>query len=459
MTWIQNAARAACCPADYVAAPLLATSSALIGNARWAEAWHGWAEPADLWLASVGDSGDGKTPGANTLFHKIVPELDRRMVGDFPTRHAEWRAAAEIAAAREAERKEKIKTALRENKPLPPPGSEPEPDDEPQEPRLTMHDVTVEKIAAVLANAAPKGVLMVRDELAGFLLGMNAYNDSARAYWLQAWNGSEFRVDRVKNDKPLRVPHNVVAWFGTIQPERLAEVMAEADDGLLARFVWCWPDSVPFARPRAVPDTEFALRALDRLRMLEMHRNQDGTLAPVLVQLVEAALPRLEAFARDMQRYRDLADGLSRSSFGKARGVALRAALVLELLWWSARDSFDAAPSTISDAALEAATLWVRDYVMPMASRTYGDAACGQADRNVTTLARWVAQERPTEVHVRTMQRAVRLPGLRDAAAIHAACQGLAEAGWVTGDPGVVGFQKRPRAAYRVNPQLWAALS
>src|SRR5262245_32912990 len=36
--WIEDAAKAAACPADYVAMPLLASASALIGNARWAQA-------------------------------------------------------------------------------------------------------------------------------------------------------------------------------------------------------------------------------------------------------------------------------------------------------------------------------------------------------------------------------------------------------------------------------------
>jgi len=36
--WISGAAEAAACPVEYVAAPLLASVSALIGNARWARA-------------------------------------------------------------------------------------------------------------------------------------------------------------------------------------------------------------------------------------------------------------------------------------------------------------------------------------------------------------------------------------------------------------------------------------
>ena len=459
MGWIQRAAQAASCPVDYIAAPLLATASALIGNARWPQAWPGWEEPPHLWLASVGDSGDGKTPGENTVFAKIAPELDRRMIGDFPQRHDDWKAATDISAAREAEWKENVKKAVKNgNAPAPRPSGL-ETGDEPQEPRLTMDDVTHEKVAAVLATAAPKGLLMVRRELAGWLLGMNAYNEAARAFWLETWDGKSKSVDRVKNAKPLRIMHNVVAWFGGIQPERLAQVMTDADDGLLARFVWCWPDAVEFRRPAAVPDTETALRALERLRRLEMHRSGDGTHAPVLVPLEDAAQARLEAFGREMGRGKQLTSGLLRSSFGKARGLALRAALVLELLWWCGRDADDEPAATVSDAAVEAATLWVRDYVMPMADRTFGDAAVSQEDRNATTLARWIAQERPSEVHVRTMQRDVRLPGLRDAGAIHAACKALIEAGWLVADPGPTGFQQRPKAAYRVNSALWDALT
>jgi hypothetical protein len=68
---------------------------------------------------------------------------------------------------------------------------------------------------------------------------------------------------------------------------------------------------------------------------------------------------------------------------------------------------------------------------MPMAQRTYGDAACTPIDRNTATLAHWIAKDRPDVVHVREMQRHVRLPGLNTADTIHAACNALIEAGWL----------------------------
>ena len=98
--WIEDVADAACCPADYVVGPLLASASALIGNARWAQAWPGWEEPPHLWVGSVGDSGDGKSPGADTLFRHVLPELERRMAADFPDQHREWQAANEAFGAR-----------------------------------------------------------------------------------------------------------------------------------------------------------------------------------------------------------------------------------------------------------------------------------------------------------------------------------------------------------------------
>jgi hypothetical protein len=107
--------------------------------------------------------------------------------------------------------------------------------------------------------------------------------------------------------------------------------------------------------------------------------------------------------------------------------------------------------------------LLVRDYILPMADRVYGDAACTQTDRNISTLARWIAQERPNEIRVRQLQRgelpSTPLPGLKDAPTIHATAKALIEAGWLQPPSGVSGAQGgRPTAVYPVNPELWAHL-
>ena len=96
-----DAAVAAACPVDYVVAPLLASVSTLIGNARWAQAWPGWSEPPHLWTVVVGDSGTGKSPGADCLMRDVLPTIERRMIGDYPDRLREWQGAVEFDKTRQ----------------------------------------------------------------------------------------------------------------------------------------------------------------------------------------------------------------------------------------------------------------------------------------------------------------------------------------------------------------------
>jgi hypothetical protein len=64
---------------------------------------------------------------------------------------------------------------------------------------------------------------------------------------------------------------------------------------------------------------------------------------------------------------------------------------------------------------------------------------------------------RPDEIHVRELQRKIRLPGLKTAEDIHAAAAVLVEAGWLTPPPRGQ-RQKRAGAAYRVKEVLWGLL-
>jgi hypothetical protein len=154
--WIMDAADASACPVDYVAAPLLASASALIGNARWARAWPGWDEPPHLWLVSVGDSGTGKSPGADCLMRDVLPPIERQMIGDYPDRLREWQAAAEFDKIAQKRWQADLRTAQENKKPLPPMPTPTVSSVAPEKPRLRQHDVTIEQVGALLATAARK---------------------------------------------------------------------------------------------------------------------------------------------------------------------------------------------------------------------------------------------------------------------------------------------------------------
>ena len=147
--------------------------------------------------------------------------------------------------------------------------------------------------------------------------------------------------------------------------------------------------------------------------------------------------------------------GLLRSAYGKARGAARRLSLVLEWLWCCAKTDMSLPPDSISKEAFAAATTLVDEYFMPMAERVFGDAGSTSIERNAATLARWILEERPNEVHVRALLRKARLPGLPSAEQIKAAAKMLVDADWLR-EP-VIGFGAQRKVVYAVNPRLWGA--
>ena len=95
------------------------------------------------------------------------------------------------------------------------------------------------------------------------------------------------------------------------------------------------------------------------------------------------------------------------------------------------------------------------DYFLPMAERVYGDAAATDRERNAATLARWILNNQLPDMHVRHLQRDVRLPGLRTAELIRDAADVLLEADWLRPPSPGTEFGRRGRVAYPINPRLW----
>ncbi|HWX50542.1 MAG TPA: DUF3987 domain-containing protein [Roseomonas sp.] len=456
--WCATAAEGANAPPDYVTLPLLVAASALIGNARWAQAWPGWAEPPILWGGSVGNPSSGKSPGAAPVMRDVLGRVEMHMARDYPAEMERWETRASVAKAALKQWEKDVARAIKA-------GDQPMPDKpdaatmppKPSRPRASVSDATQEALAGVLHHQ-PKGVLHVRDELSGWLLNLGRYANGGtdRPFWLEAWNGGRHRVDRQKHPEPIILDHLAVATFGTIQPDRLGEVFDGADDGLAGRFLWVWPEaSGVFGRPGRAAEIRPAADALTRLADLQMGRDEASRAVPLMTPLDDDAAPRLIAFAQEMQRAERSAHGLLKTTLGKARGHALRLALVLEYLWWGGRDTNQ--PVSISAEAMAAAVTLMREYFLPMARRVLGDAAIPREEMHARTLAEWIADTRPERVNVSAIRDEARLPGLRESEPVKAACRYLLEAGWLIEAP-MTGKRGRPRGEYLVSPLLAAAL-
>jgi hypothetical protein len=77
--WLRRTARGAGVTPGHVAVPFLGITSSLIGTARRVRACRSWSEPLTMWVALIGFSGTGKTPGIDVTRRALaLIERDRK---------------------------------------------------------------------------------------------------------------------------------------------------------------------------------------------------------------------------------------------------------------------------------------------------------------------------------------------------------------------------------------------
>lgn len=181
-----------------------------------------WTESARLWITPVGDPSTMKSPG-----------ISKAMAPAFKI-NAEWRKEADRKwkAYEQAQRRWDKKAAKEDN-----PGPPPEP---PHIKRLVYEDATVEKMGDLMAKHTPRGALVYRDELTGWLSSMDAYKNGGgkdRAAWLEAYNGGTMAIDRVSRGSTF-VENWSACILGGIQPSVIHEYAKVTNhDGMLQRFI------------------------------------------------------------------------------------------------------------------------------------------------------------------------------------------------------------------------------
>jgi hypothetical protein len=172
--WIEQVANSKSAPADYIVIGLLVAASGLVGNARRIMPWSGWIEPIHCWGASVGLPSSGKSPSADAV-RDPVRELEAEAASGYAEKLREWETSRMAAKARKAEWEEKVKEATKQKKQPPTlPADAVEPP-RPARPRILIGDTTPEAVAATL-SATPKGLILYRDELAGWIGGFDRYS-------------------------------------------------------------------------------------------------------------------------------------------------------------------------------------------------------------------------------------------------------------------------------------------
>jgi hypothetical protein len=300
---------------------------------------------------------------------------------------------------------------------------------------------------------------MIRSEIAAWFGSFDRFaggqGGADRGFWLEAWDGKSHTVDRVKFKHALQIPYLSVAMAGAIQPDRLAKIFNDADDGLIARFLYIFPEPLEPQRcdPGAQSTVGELIEAFGKLHRLRWTQDGDGHSVPLQMRLEEAAgdiLHTLKQETSALER-KGRGGGLVGHWRGKNAGRLLRIGLTLEFLAWAKEGEVNAEPVSISGEMIGRAAAYLK-YCGAMLERSLGALLQSPAQREAAILAQMIIDDRMTGVNERAVYQSSGFTKLRNSTFRQEVFSELEKAGWVRrafkSAPG------RPPGHWDVNPRI-----
>lgn len=303
-------------PVDYFGLGVLTAASVAIGNAVCIQYKHNYAFPPILYGAIVGNSSIGKTPAINMCLGPIF-DLEEKYRNDYEVQYQQWKQDCFDI---------QISGMKREDPP------------KPKQRELIINDATTEAINNSLADN-PRGLLLVRDELNGWINSLNQYRKgSDLEFWLSVWSNQSVKVNRVGKDA-LFVKKPFVSVIGGIQPAILSGFAQDgrADNGFLARILFAWPDEMrkPYEND-LTPDISIFDKyqsIISNLHHLPHNFTEEGYGDPTMIDLDEAARKTYKTWHKDNTDLINQEESdVVKSILGKMESYLLRLALILSLL-------------------------------------------------------------------------------------------------------------------------------
>lgn len=239
-------------PADFVAVAAICGLSSLLGRKvlMRPKQHDDWTVTPNQWGAIIGRPSAMKSPSLKEALRPLATiERDAR---ERFKEEAEQHAAE--AWLRDIEKKEieakakKIAKEGRRDDAVALLAESAAGDPPPTRQRLIVNDASVEKLGELL-NENSNGMLLARDELAGWLSKMAQDDHQAdRAFYLESFDGNgRFTYDRIGRGT-IDIESCTLSVIGGIQPSKIAPLVRGAtrgiaDDGLIQRMqLAVWPD-------------------------------------------------------------------------------------------------------------------------------------------------------------------------------------------------------------------------
>jgi hypothetical protein len=306
-------------PPDYYGLGVLVAASTAIGNNYLGEFRPGWSTSCILFGMIVGNSGVGKSKVINQC---LAPLFD--IQGEYKIQYDEARAAFE------EEKKEDPKRKYSD-------------DSIPLMKKIMTSVATTESLyKMMLAN--PRGVLLCRQELLGWIKGMNQYSKGGDGeFWLEVHDNETIMVDRV--GVSMFIERFFANVFGGIQFKRISELAAESrgENGFIPRLLFAFPDDLKkpklsdiTADQRITKQYHKIIKNIDRMPSgiaIDEENPMRYTINSVVLKMSPEAQKIYKEFLDSNTDLQNAAQNdLERSIYAKMDSYALRFALILEII-------------------------------------------------------------------------------------------------------------------------------
>lgn len=198
------------------------------------ELMPGFKVPPVLWLMTIGDPADKKSPGSRPML-ETLRDIEIEDLPRYKQELLEWEAKEIVyAAAKKTMLEFAGSPEFLLGEPLP---SVPDLPSPPVAVRITVNDITSQKLIRH-ASDRPRGLLCHLDEMASWCRKLtDKMSGEDRSAWTISYESESYTMDRVGSGS-IHCENLAVAIYGNIQPRVFREHMhALSQDGLLQRFI------------------------------------------------------------------------------------------------------------------------------------------------------------------------------------------------------------------------------
>lgn len=207
---------------DFSAIAIMYSFALCNGNRIKLKVKNSWHAPSIFWFMALGTPGTKKTHPIKTIIAPFT-KWDVRS-------HKKYRLEKDEYDNLDDKHKNKSKA--------------------PKFKQTTISDATIESIH-LIHSINPKGIGLYKDEIKGFIGDMNKYRQGGKGsdteFWLESFNNGTFYVNRVSRE-PILITDVNIQIIGTIQPDKLEEVVTQVgDNGLIDRFLFTRAESWVYA--------------------------------------------------------------------------------------------------------------------------------------------------------------------------------------------------------------------